>query len=80
MAERRDIHVHVDDDPRPRDTYAARGDYVAEEEARAAGFFSAQLLWLLVVALIIILIVAALGSGVVDLGGDTASVDPTVAP
>lgn len=73
--------MHVEsDEPRGRDAYVARDDYVAAEEARAAGFFGSQLLWLLVIALIIVLIAAALGSGVVDLGGGSASVDPTAAP
>src|SRR5690606_12146117 len=81
MADRQEIHVHVDrDEPTRRDDYVVRDDYVAAEEARAAGFFGSQLLWLLVIALIIVLIAAALGTGVVDFSGESASVDPTVAP
>lgn len=81
MADRQEIHVHVDrDEPTRRDDYVVRDDYVAAEEARAAGFFGSQLLWLLVIALIIVLIAAALGTGVVDFSGESAIVDPTVAP
>ena len=82
MSERRqDIHVHVDrDEPTYQEAPVYRDDRVMEEEARAASFFSAQILWILVIALIIILIVAALGSGVVDLGGGNGAAEPTVAP
>lgn len=75
MSERQDIHVHVEDDGPVR-----RDELAAEESARAASFFTSQLIWFLLIALIIILIIAAFGTGVVDLGGASGTVEPTAAP
>lgn len=88
MSERRqDIHVHVErdepayrDEPVVRDDPVYRDDRVMEEEARATSFFSAQILWILLIAVVIVLIVAALGSGVVDLGGSNGATEPTAVP
>jgi hypothetical protein len=77
----RDVHVHVERDDRYARERVVESDRAVEDEgAAAASFFTAQILWILLIVLLVVLIAAALGSGILDFGGASDPVDPTVAP